>query len=365
MKYTSVFGDLTRNIQARFDAVSKLNKQLFDNVVIEKYLDWDVPTIGLNFEEIIGKYNVSVAAATIGDSSNEPIMGTEGVATMQEKVLTHAMTLPMTIQEYRTVLQILDSKSISDQAAKQQLIKLMWGSVEDVVASIYGKLDMIFLGALSNEGKFEFNETNNPEGGVRGVIDYKQPLSNIASAKTAWTDENLSTVDCFEDILAIIDAASDHVQFGKILLAPSLLTYICRASKTKQLVHGTDLGTRIVQLADLNAYMASNNLPQFEVIRRSIRVQNGTARTPYTPWNAKNMVFVPDGKLGVIKNAYANSELRQDPGVSYSNYGRIRVSKWGVGEAQGSKGVEFTKAESVSIPLITEMNGIYTFKTQE
>ena len=32
--------------------------------------------------------------------------------------------------------------------------------------------------------------------------------------------------------------------------------------------------------------------------------------------------------------------------------------------SQGSNGVEFTKAESLSLPVITEMNGIYTLKTQ-
>ena len=65
----------------------------------------------------------------------------------------------------------------------------------------------------------------------------------------------------------------------------------------------------------------------------------------------------------MIKNAYADSELRPEPGVSYSNFGRIRVSQWGVGEAQGSNGVEFTKALSLSLPVISEINGIYSLKT--
>ena len=76
------------------------------------------------------------------------------------------------------------------------------------------------------------------------------------------------------------------------------------------------------------------------------------------------MVFIPEGKLGLVKNAYANSELREEPNVAYSNYGRIRVSQWGVGETQNSNGVEFTKAEVFALPVITEMNGIYTLKTQ-
>lgn len=363
--FSSIFGELTRRVQIRFDKISELNKQVFDNVLYETYLGWDIPTVGLNFEEIIGQYNITIAAPTIGDDSKEPIMGTEGLSTLAERVVRHSLTLPMSIQDYRKVLQILDSKSLDDATKTKQLIELMWKNVVSVVNAVHAKLDMIFLGALSNEGKFEFTPDNNPEGGVRGVIDYQQPAANIATSKTAWTAANVETVDCFEDIQAILDAAQDKVVLDKILCAPSATAYMCRTKKIKQMVWGSDRSARLVQLSDLNAYMQENGFPTFEHIRRQIRIQNGTKRPPITPWNAKNLVFVPAGKLGVIKNAYANSELRQEPGVAYSNYGRIRVSQWGVGETQNSNGVEFSKAEAFALPVITEMNGIYTLKTQE
>lgn len=363
--YSSIFRELTRRVQIRFDKISEYNKQVFDNVLYEQYLDWDVPTIGLNFEEIIGKYNITIAAPTIGDDSKEPIMGAEGLSTLAERIVRHAVTLPMSIQDYRKVLQILDSKSLDDATKTKQLVELMWGNVVSVVNAIHAKLDLIFLGALSNEGKYEFTADNNPEGGVRGMIDYQQPAGNIASSKTEWTTANLDTVDCFEDIQAILDAAQDKVQHESILCAPSATSYMCRTKKIKQMIWGTDKSARIVQLSDLNEYMQSNGFPTFKHIRRQIRIQNGTKATPVTPWNAKNLVFIPSGKLGLIKNAYANNELRQEPGVAYSNYGRIRVSQWGAGETQGSNGVEFTKAECFALPVITEMNGIYTLKTQE
>lgn len=362
---SSIFGELTKRVQIRFDKISEHNKQVFDNVLYETYLDWDIPTVGLNFEEIIGQYNITIAAPTIGDDSKEPIMGTEGLSTLAERVVRHSLTLPMSIQDYRKVLQILDSKSLDDATKTKQLTELMWGNVVRVVNAVHAKLDMIFLGALSNEGKFEFTPENNPEGGVRGVIDYQQPAENIATSKTAWTAANIDTVDCFEDIQAILDASSDKVQLENILCAPSATAYMCRTKKIKQMVWGSDRSARLVQLSDLNAYMQENGFPTFKHIRRQIRIQNGTKRTPITPWNAKNLVFVPAGKLGVIKNAYANNELRPEPGVAYSNYGRIRVSQWGVGETQNSNGVEFSKAEAFALPVITEMNGIYTLKTQE
>ena len=363
-KLTSLFGELTRNVQVRFDTATELNKRLFDNVIFERFLDWDVPSIGLNFEELIGQYNITIAAPTIGTDAKEAILGTEGLETLKETLLNHALTKPMTIQDYRKVLAILDSKSLPDKAKSEQLIKLMWGDVSTVTGGVLGKLDMIFLGAMSNEGKFTLDETTNPEGGARGLIDYNQPADNIATATTPWIDDNLETVDCFDDIQGIIDAAQDKVVFKTILCAPAIISYICRSKKIKQMVWGTDKSARMVQMADLNAYMTANGFPVFEPIRRQVRIQNGTQRTPYTPWNAKNMVFIPDGKLGIVKNAWANNELKPEPGVAYSNYGRIRVSQWGVGETQGSNGVEFTKAEVLALPVITEMNGIYTLKTR-
>lgn len=363
-QFTSIFGELTRNVQIRFDAASELHKRLFDNVIFEQYLDWDTPSIGLSFEELIGQYGITVAAPTIGDQSKEAIMSTEGLQTLSEKVLHHAMTRPMTIQDYRKVLQLLDSKSLPDKEKTQRLINVMWGEVQDPVKAVLAKLDMIFLRALSNEGRFELNAETNPEGGVRGTISYNQPAENIATSVTAWKKANLSTVDCFEDIQAILDAASDSVVFKKILLSPALISYMCRTTNIKKMIWGSDKASKIVQLRELNEYMESNNFPVFEPIRRQVRIQNGVNKTVFTPWVQGNMVFVPDGKLGLVKNAYTNSELKAEPGVAYSNYGRIRVSQWGVGETQNSNGVEFSKAEAFALPVITEMNGIYTLKTQ-
>lgn len=362
-KNSSIFGDLAKTVQLRFDAVSEQHKQLFDTTIFEKYLDWDNPQISFNFEELIGQYNITVAAPTIGMNSKEAILGSEGVETLRQQVLNHAITRPMTINDYRRVMAITDSRMLSDSAKNEQLIKLMWGDVESVVNSVNAKLDLIFLRALSNGGVCELDNITNPEGGVQGTINYNQPLSNIANVQYTWNDQNHDVVDCFGDIQAIIDAAQDKVIFEKILVSPAMLSYICRSRKVKQLVWGSERSGRLVSINDLNTFMQEGGFPIFEVVRRQVRIQNGINRKPYSPWNGDNMVFVPAGKLGVVKNAYANSELRPEPGVNYSNYGRIRVSQWGVGESQGSNGVEFTKAECLALPVITEFNGIYTLKT--
>ena len=360
---SSLFGELTRNVQVRIDTASELNKRIFDKVIYRSYLDWDTPTVGLDFEEIIGKYNLTVAAATIGENAKEPILGSYGLETVKERVLNHAITLPMSVQDYRKILQLLDSKSISDAQKKRQLVDLMWGGVTRVVNGVEAKLDIIFLGALSNCGVFTFDNTNNPEGGVRGEINFNQPATNIAQSTTKWTDGNLETVDCMEDIQEILDLAEDKSVLGKILCAPSRISYMCRSKKMKQMIWGTDKSSKIVQLKDINEYMESNGYPTFEKVKSQCKVQNGNILTPVTPWNPKNIVFVPSGKLGVVKNAYANNELKPESDVAYSNYGRIRVSQWHVGETKGANQGEFTKAEALALPVITEFENIYTLKT--
>ena len=351
--YSSIFGELTKQVQVRIDTASELRKRLFDQNIYERYLDWDTPTIGLNFEELIGQYNLSVAAATLDSKGKEPIMGTEGLETLKQKVLSHQMSYSMPIEEYRKVLQILDSRMLTDNQKTQQLVNLMWNNIGKVVNSVQSKLDIIFLGALSNKGVFTFDENNNPEGGVRGVIDHKMPAGNIASATLDWTDTNQNNVDCFEDIQMILDAAQDKVTFEKILLSPKRLSYILRNKKMKQVVFGTDKSSTPLLMSNLNEFMRQNDFPILEPVRRITRIQNNGKLTEYSPWNDKNLVFVPAGKLGVIKNAYADNELRQEPGVTYSNYGRIRISQWGKGETDNSNGVEFTKAQSLSLPRLT------------
>lgn len=362
--YSSIFGELTKQVQIRIDAASQLRKRLFDQNIYERYLDWDTPTVGLNFEEIIGQYNLSVAAATLDSKGKEPIMGTEGFKTLKQKVLAHQMSYSMPIEDYRKVLQVLDSRMLTDEQKTQELIDLMWNNVTKVVNSVQSKLDIIFLGALSNKGVFTFDANNNPEGGVRGVIDYKMPSENIAKTTVDWVQGNESTVDCFEDLQEILDAAQDKVIFDKILISQKRLSFILRNKKMKQVIYGTDkMGTPLL-LGGLNEFMRQNGFPEFEIIRRTTRIQNNGKLTDYQPWNDKNLVFIPAGKLGVIKNAYADNELRLERGVTYSNYGRIRVSQWGKGETDNSNGVEFTKAQSLSLPVITEINGIYSLTVE-
>ena len=337
---------------------------MFDQVVYRDYLDWDSPMTGLDFEELIGKQQISIMASTIGENSEAPIIGTEGLETFKERVLHHAIAVPLSMQDYRRVLQLQDSRAIDDNAVKNELIKIMWGNTETAVNGVEGRIDNIFLSALSNCGVFTFSDSNNPEGGIRGTINYQMPAGNIASADTAWTEANLNSVDPFEDIQEVLDLADDKSVIGSILISPAKMSYICRSPKMKKMIFGSDRSSSILTMAMVNQYMEQNELPTFTKIRRKLRVKKaGNKFDPVTPWNTDNIVFVPAGKLGTIKNALTDSELKPEADVTYSMYGRIRISEYFIGKTKGTRHGEYTEAESLCLPVISEINNIYTLKT--
>lgn len=362
--YSSIFGELTKRVQIRIDEASRQNKLLFDNPIYENYMTWDTPTIGFNFEEIIGKYNLSIAATTIDSDSKEPIRDPKGLSTLQAKNLTHSHTFPMLIQDYRKVLELINSNFISDQQRKQELMKIMFGNVEDAVNGVQAKLDMIFLGALSNEGNYSIDKINNPEGIVTN-INYKMPSSNKGIATIEWIDSNIDKVDPYEDVQKIVDAAQDKIKLAEIWISQQKLSYILKTKKLKQVIFGVDKKDSPLFLSELNSFMERNDLPVFKVIRRqtSIKQTDGTLKT-LNPFNGKNLVFVPAGNLGVIKNSFTNNELKPESDITYSNYGRIRISQWGVGEKQNSNQTEFIKAETIALPVFNAINAIYSLKTE-
>jgi hypothetical protein len=365
--YSSIFNELTKQTQLRFDAASALNKQLFDQVLYRPFLRWGTPSIGLNFSEVIGKYHLTISAATIDINSKEPVRVPVGLETLDHTVFKHSHTYSYPIQEYRKILQILDSRSIDDNQRKNQLVEIMWGGVADAVNGVEAVIDKIFLGALSNEGIFTFNSTNNPEGGIKTTIDFKMPSANKAAVAvgTEWIDANVTTADPLGDIQQVYNAALGITNIAEIWMSQEKFWWLCRNSKLKLAVFGNDRQSTPLTPAGVNAFLQSNGLPTIRVIRRNMLIQgqDGTL-TPYTPWNPKYVIFVPAGELGVIENAYTDSELRPEPGVTYSNYGRIRVSQWGVGEVQASNGVEFTKAETLALPAFTAINAIFSLKVE-
>lgn len=362
---SSIFDELTKTVQLYFDEAGKKHKQLYGSTVFDKYLDWGVPQTSTTFREVIGRYGVTVAAPIIGQGSMESVLPNEGVDIIQDRLYTYAASVQKSEEDMRAILQLRKDSHLSPAQQTEELIKLMLGDVNRAVESVLARLDMIFLETLFNKGKCLLNSTNSPVG-QQGTIDMHQPDTNIVNVTgtgAAWVTGNKDTADCLNDILSLIDNAEGYASFGKILLSPATLSFICRAKKTRELIFGTDKAARPVMLADLNAYMQANNQPIFEPIRRTIPIISGTTVTAFDPMRLGNVVFVPDGKLGKVISAYSIEEEAPLAGVTYSKYNNILVKQFRKGDPDGAPLYEVTKAELIGLPVINQMSSIYTLVT--
>ena len=363
---STIFGALTGNVQARIDAADAAKKQVFlYRDILSALFDWGLPTIDTDFKTILGRYGISIAAPTIELGSGEPLVGSRGVETFSNEMFRHAISSEIDADTRRKILKILDSRSlISDSEKKKQLVEIMFGNVKDRVDGVYAKLFMVAMGMLSNKGRFEYTDDNNPEGAVRGVVEQK--FKNSANVTTGWTSANAPNVDVFSDIIGLINGFPD-LRFDRILLSPSRLAYILNNSNMRKAVFGVDKSHSPLLLSTLNSFMRQNELPEFFPIRSVVRIQSPTApgmAKNITAFNDKNLVFIPAGKIGVIENAFTDDELEPSEGVAYSKVDRVVISQWSTGRKEGGSNTDYIAAETIAQPVFTSADGMATLTVE-
>lgn len=357
IKPTSIFGNLTGVVQARIDAATQVKKQIFAyGDVLSRLFDYGLPGISTDFEALLGAKGISIAAPTVAMGANEPIVGSRPIEIFKDKMFRHAISSAIDSGTQRKILQILDSKTlISEEEKKRQLIEIMFGTVTDRVNGVNAKLFMIAMGMLSNHGSFTYTAENNPEGVLNGT-SVNQNFKNRATVTKSWGNAD---VDVFEDINEHINLFP-HLKFDKIFLSQDRLSYILKNVPLKKAVFGQDRSSTPLLLNDLNAFMQANDLPIFEAINSTVRVQSGRGIVDFKAWNDKSLVFAPSGKLGTIENAFADGELSPEDGVTYSHAGRILISQWRTGRLQGGNNAEHVSAEIIAQPVFTVADSIAT-----
>lgn len=356
---SELFGDLTRLVQITFDQASEKQKQLFSNSYVDQFMDWDTPQMGLTFEEIVGTYKLTVLASIIGDTAATPLRSYDGLGTFRGQIPRIGHKFPMEASKLRELLQMLETSRISDTAKLQKLRDTMFANVADAVKGVKDRLDFITLTALSNDGVVAFTETNNPDG-RRFEINYALPDDNKRKVKTIWNNANLATADPYEDLASIVNDFKGKVEFGAMLMDNSTLLQLAKFTTIKRAIYGTDKVNTPLMLDYLNEQLQRFGLPPVMVINKRNDVLTDGKRTIVNPWNANKVVFVPAGKLGIVKTAFEDSQIMPEDNVSYSTYdrGNIVVAQWRTGESKNEIAAEMTQASSRAIPVFTTIDGI-------
>lgn len=362
MAELSIFGKHTEALQVLIDS----RQEVFNKPWYVNYFDWDTPQINLDFTSVLGSAVITAAASVVDRNAETPLRSREVLAKITGEIPAIKEMLPLNENQYRNYMALTNLPNIKDQQKKFQALKLIWDDVKKVTEAVHNRLDMIALQAVST-GTVDINVENNPDGIVSENIDLLMPSNNKKEAGVKWNETNATPL---QDIMRVVNEAKVNA-FGleKILIDSQKLAQIFRNKEVKDTLGAffgltkasLDAGTSPLTLARLNQYMQESNLPIFEVVNRRIAVEKNGKPVIFNPFESKNLAFIPNGKLGVIKNAFAVEELNPVENVSYATNGRILISKW----KQNEPFREYTKSECNAWPVVEAINNIFILKTEE
>ncbi|MGV8135914.1 MAG: hypothetical protein AB2L20_11925 [Mangrovibacterium sp.] len=358
--------DLLKTWQIMFDKASEREVALFQKFYSDDWFTYNTPQMGLTAEGIMGKYNLRFMATLIGDEAPTPLRRSDGFDIWTKEIPRVGHKFFMSAREYRKTQEVYESPRLSDAQKLKTLDKTLTRDIQDAYLGVKDVMDFIALQAFSNKGKAQFKpEINNP-GGRTFEIDYVMPEENILTAPMNWIDANNAAVDPILLLMKIVDdAANRGIELGEVLMCQELLTWIRLNPNVRKMIKGSDRSASMVTKSELDTELEKNGIPKVTVIKRKMGIAKDGKRSSINPWNDNMIVFKPVGNIGEIQPAIEDSELMEEPDVTYFNAGNgIRVAKWRTGESTGQAFGEYTQGSGRLLPVIGDINAIISYQVR-
>jgi hypothetical protein len=348
----SLFGAYSDRLQVMID--DALDQ--FAPTWYQQFFNWDTPQTQLTFVEAIGRSRIEAAASIIDRDSPAPLRSRPGLEKLQGEIPAIAEKVPMDQKTYREFLSLQAMTNVDEGTRRQQLLDLMFDDVKRVGNSVFKRLDIMCLEGLST-GQISLTVVNNPDGVIlTNPIDLLMPAANKVNAAVNWATS--ATATPLTDIQTILNNnRAKGVSFGKILMTWNTWFKFIKTTEVKDFYsnYSNLPNNKVLPTADsINAFFGAQKWPPIVIVDETIGIEKDGVITTIQPWKDENVVFVPNGPLGVIKNALAMEQMKPVPQISYATFNRALISKWGNNEPWQ----ELTKAELNAFPAITTIDRV-------
>ena len=355
-KIQSIFGAYANNLQAVVDTAN----DRFAPTWYQKYFGWAPAQQALNFTSIIGASRIEAAASIVNRSSEAPLRSRAELSKYQGEIPAIKEKFSMREADYRDFLA-LQTLSLDDASKKRQLLDFLFGDVQKAGNSAHKRLDIMALQAIST-GKISLTVDNNPDGIVlKSDLDLLMPAGNKSTVtgteNRKWI--NPSTATPLTDITTVVNTArASGRSFSKILMSMTQWLHFAKSAEViNSLISYNQLqkGAAIAILGKVNEYMQANLLPVIEIVDEVIGIEKDGVIGTLRPWKEGNISFIPNGQLGVIKNAVCIEQLQPVQHVNYATFNRALISKWQENDPWG----EFTGVELNAFPAFETIDNVY------
>lgn len=354
-KITSIFGQYAQRLQVMID--TKLDT--FAPLWFPKYFSWGIPSINLTFVTAIGRSRIEAAATIVDRNSPAPIGSRNKFEKLTGEVPAIKKKFKMSEEDWRNY-HAIQSMNVSDQMKISQMLNLMWYDVKRAGDAPLKTIDRMVLEGIST-GSVTVTTANNPDGIITDTIDLLMPAANKTKVYKVWTD---STATPITDIKNNVKAGQARgIAFAKILMKLDTFWNLSNTTEAQKMLAGYfKMGTnasRVGTLDEINQMLAANQFPIIEIVNEQIGTEKDGIITSTNPFADNAAVFIPDGNLGEIKNAFAIEELHPVPQIVYAKNQNVLISKWSENDPFG----EWTKGEINAFPGIEAIDFIFILDT--
>lgn len=236
----------------------------------------------------------------------------------------------------------------------KEIIREIFSDLKRVIRGVYERNEKSFLQGLSS-GVILTDDEKDASIGVRVNMQY--PKDNQHEALIDWEDPKTAT-----PITDIDNLLEKHGDLKYIMLQPKQLNQMRKAKETIDNVSPeSKVDTPVSKTRLIEFLKDEKDLTVIEV-KRKVTIEKDGKRTETDPWKEGAVVFMNSTKVGnLVWSRVAEMDYPVD-GVNYQTVDDyILVSKFR--ETNPLK--ESTMSQSMSVPIITQVNGIHTLDTKK
>lgn len=299
-----------------------------------EFLFPEVKVEALEIDMVKGASNLSVSAKVHAFDTEAEIGSREGAeySTQDMALIKRKIKIPE-----RTIIALESPRNSKEE---EDMIRRIFNDVDMLVSSVRTRVEAMRMEAISS-GKISINEN-----GVKATVDYGMPAGHKKGLN--WLTE--SDVDILQDMEEMVNTIVDDTGFTptRSLTSKKILNRILRDERIRSAIYGVN-SAKMLTVAELNAFLAQQKLPQIAIYDKKYRVQD--AKGKYTAKRflpEESFVMMPDGKMGDTFYGVTAEELalRKNPEADVSDAGNIIVCHYSTIDPVA----EWIKAVATALP---------------
>ena len=298
-----------------------------------------------------------VAADVVALDSELPLKTRDSIESASGDIPKLGMKLYLTEKQMKDI-----DAMIAQQLPVNQIVNKIFNDLPRCMEGVWERIEDMFLSELSTGVGLS---TRNNGTGVRVDVGYKD--ANKFGVKVLWN--NPETATPIDDINEVMDKAlDDQNTITDVYMDDTALRAFYKSKQVRD-QYAFDNGVAVKEgtIGVLDFNKASQVLKNkygitLHRVARKIKTELNGVRNSHAPWQDGMVVFTCDEKLGSLVWTNTAESTRPVNGVEYQTADDfILLSKYSKNDPLR----EFTSSQAMVIPIINNVDRIYTLNSKE